>query len=40
MIGLFVEEGRMRFAINIQAAERGRLRLSAKLLNLARIVKD
>lgn len=40
MIGLFVEDGRMRFAINIGAAERGRVRLSSKLLTLARIVKD
>ncbi len=40
MIGLFVEEGRMRFAVNLGAAERGRVRLSAKLLTLARIVKD
>jgi len=40
MIGLFVEDGRMRFAINIGAAERGRVRMSAKLLTLARIVKD
>lgn len=40
MIGLFVEDGRMRFAINVNAVERGRMRLSAKLLTLARIVKD
>ena len=40
MIGLFVEDGRMRFAVNIGAAERGGVRLSAKLLSLARIVKD
>jgi hypothetical protein len=40
IIGLFVEAGRMRFAINIGAAEQARLRLSAKLLTLARIVKD
>lgn len=40
VIGLFVESGRMRFAINIDAAARSRLRLSAKLLSLAHIVKD
>jgi hypothetical protein len=40
MIGFFVEDGRMRFAVNVAAAERGRVRLSAKLLTLARIVKD
>lgn len=36
--GLFVEDDRMRFAINLKSAERARLRLSSKLLNLARIV--
>ncbi len=40
MIGLFVEQGRMRFAINVSAAERGRVRLSSKLLSLAHIMKD
>ncbi len=40
MIGLFLEDGRMRFAVNRSAAERGGVRLSAKLLTLARIVKD
>jgi len=40
MVGLFVEDGRMRFAINTSATDRARLRLSAKLLSLAKIVKD
>jgi hypothetical protein len=40
MIGLFLDDGRMRFAINIDRAGRARLRLSAKLLTLAQIVKD
>jgi hypothetical protein len=40
MIGLFVEDGRMRFAINADAAQRAGLRLSSKLLNLAKIVKE
>jgi hypothetical protein len=39
MIGLFVEDGRMRFAINTDAAHRAGLRFSSKLLNLAKIVK-
>jgi hypothetical protein len=39
MIGLFVEDGRMRFAINTEAAHRAGLRFSSKLLNLAKIVK-
>ena len=40
MIGLFVEDGRMRFAINPNAAQRAGLRLSSQLLKLARIVKE
>ena len=38
--GLFVEQGRMRFTVNTDAAERARLRISSKLLSLAKIVKD
>ena len=34
-----VQEGRIRFEINVQAAERAKLRISSKLLSLARIVK-
>jgi uncharacterized protein DUF4154 len=37
---LTLENGRMRFAINVSAAQRARLQLSSKLLSLARIVKD
>jgi len=37
---LFVEQGRMRFAINVEAAQRCRLRISSRLLSLAKIVKD
>jgi hypothetical protein len=40
MIGLFVEDGRMRFAINPDAAQRAGLRLSSRLLSLAKIVKE
>ena len=40
MIGLFVEDGRMRFAINPDAAHRAGLRLSSQLLKLAKIVKE
>jgi hypothetical protein len=40
MIGLFVADGSMHFAINRGAVERTRLRLSAKLLQLATLVKD
>jgi hypothetical protein len=37
---LFVEDGRMRFAVNVDAAQRNRLKLSSRLLSLALIVKD
>jgi uncharacterized protein DUF4154 len=37
---LIVENDRMRFAINIASAQRGRLAISSKLLSLATIVKD
>ena len=37
---LFVEGGRMRFAINQAAAHRAHLALSAQLLTLATLVKD
>ena len=40
VIGLFVEDGRMRFAINPDAAQRAGLRLSSRLLSLAKIVKE
>ena len=36
----FVEDGTLRFAINLDAAQRAGLRLSSKLLSLAKIVKD
>lgn len=37
---LIVQGDRVRFAINPLAAERARLRLSSRLLSLARIIKD
>jgi hypothetical protein len=40
MIGLFVADGNMHFAINRGAVERTKLRLSAQLLRLATLVKD
>lgn len=40
IINFFVEDQRMRFAINPGAAERAGLRVSSRLLNLAVIVKD
>lgn len=35
----FVDSGRMRFAVNTRAADRSQLRISSKLLSLARIVQ-
>ena len=40
IIGLFVESGKMRFAINVDAAARARLHISSRLLSLAMLVKD
>jgi hypothetical protein len=37
---LFVENGKMRFALNPGSAQRAGIRLSSKLLALAKIVKD
>lgn len=39
-IRLFVENGRMRFAVNVKSAHRIHLRLSSEMLKLADIVKD
>ncbi len=38
VINLFIEENNVRFEINVEAATRARLRISSKLLALARIV--
>lgn len=40
IIEFYLDNGRMRFAINPDAAERAGLRLSSRLLGLARIVRD
>jgi hypothetical protein len=37
---LALENDRMRFSVNVSAAERARLRLSSKLLSLAKIVRE
>ena len=36
----YIDGGRMRFAVNPDAAERARLRISSKLLALAKVVRD
>ena len=38
IIGMFVENNRVRFEINLGAADRARLKISSRLLSLARIV--
>jgi hypothetical protein len=40
IIELYVEGGRMRFAINLDAADRSGLRLSSRLLGLAKITRN
>jgi hypothetical protein len=40
IIELYVEAGRMRFAINVDAVTRSGLRLSSRLLGLAKIVRN
>jgi hypothetical protein len=38
MIGFFWEDEKIRFDINLEAAEKTKLRISARLLSLARTV--
>jgi hypothetical protein len=40
ILNFIVEDQKMRFVINTDAADRARLRISSKLLGLAKIVKD
>jgi hypothetical protein len=40
MIELYLERGRMRFLVNVDAVERSTMRLSSQLLGLARITRD
>jgi hypothetical protein len=40
MVELFLEDGRMRFAVNVDALRRAQVILSSRVLGLARIVKD
>jgi len=39
VIGFYIEQRKVRFAINIEAAKRAGLKISAKLLKLAKIIK-
>jgi hypothetical protein len=40
MVELFVENDRMRFAVNVDALQRARVRLSSRVLGLAKVVRD
>ena len=40
MVELFAEDGRMRFAVNMDSVQRAHLRLSSRLLRLAKIVRN
>lgn len=40
VIGFFVEQRRVRFMINVSAAERAGLRVSSKLLSVARVIHE
>lgn len=40
IIELYVEGERMRFAVNVDAADRSGLKLSSRLLGLAKVVRD
>ncbi|MCR4373385.1 MAG: YfiR family protein [Acidobacteria bacterium] len=40
IIELYVDSGKMRFAINVDAAERAGVRISSRLLGLAKIVRN
>jgi hypothetical protein len=40
MVELFVESDRMRFAVNVDALHRARVRLSSRVLGLAKVVRD
>lgn len=40
VIGLFLEAGKMRFAVNQDAAQRAGIKLSSRLLSLATLVRD
>jgi hypothetical protein len=40
MIGLFVSDGKMKFAVNRDAVQRTRITLSSQLLNVAKLVRN
>ena len=40
IIEIYIDSGRMRFAINVDSAERSGMRLSSRLLGLATVIRD
>ena len=40
MIGLVEQEGRIRFEINVKAAQQSRFKISSQLLKLAKIIRE
>ncbi|MEO8258988.1 MAG: YfiR family protein [Acidobacteriota bacterium] len=40
IVELYLEGGRVRFAINVDAADRSKLHLSSRLLGLAKVIRD
>ena len=40
IISFALEENKVRFKINVAAAERNRLKISSKLLSVAKVVRD
>jgi hypothetical protein len=40
IVEFYIDAGRMRFAINVDSAERAGLRLSSRLLGLATVIRD
>ena len=40
MVELFMENGRMRFAVNVDTVQRSHVHISSRLLSLAKIVRD
>jgi hypothetical protein len=40
MVELYLENDRMRFAINLKAADRAGITFSSRLLSLAKLVKE
>jgi hypothetical protein len=40
MVELFLQDGKVRFEINLAAARQSRLKISSQLLKVARIVRD